>query len=169
MDQTEISNNEYRQFVYYVRDSIARRLLSESFEEEYLIAEEDWVGYEDNGPLYIDEDYPQDPYRPLNWLEKDIRWDETDPEYKVAAMNDGTFPIEERFYGRKEVDARKLIYEYYRIDMRLAASKSNRYKPKQFPDLKVACFLLAKPALMMTKREGQRTTVIVASSSLGCH
>jgi formylglycine-generating enzyme required for sulfatase activity len=29
MDQTEISNNEYRQFVYYVRDSIARRKISE--------------------------------------------------------------------------------------------------------------------------------------------
>ena len=28
MDQTEISNNEYRQFVYWVRDSLARRLLS---------------------------------------------------------------------------------------------------------------------------------------------
>ncbi|MBL4667721.1 MAG: SUMF1/EgtB/PvdO family nonheme iron enzyme, partial [Flavobacteriales bacterium] len=25
MDQTEISNNEYRQFVYHVRDSIARK------------------------------------------------------------------------------------------------------------------------------------------------
>jgi len=70
MDQTEISNNEYRQFVYDVRDSIARRLLSEEYEEEYLIPEEEWVGYEDNGPLYIDVDYPQDPYRPLNRLEK---------------------------------------------------------------------------------------------------
>ena len=27
MDQTEITNNEYRQFVYWVRDSIARRIL----------------------------------------------------------------------------------------------------------------------------------------------
>ena len=26
MDQTEITNNEYRQFVYWVRDSIARRI-----------------------------------------------------------------------------------------------------------------------------------------------
>jgi formylglycine-generating enzyme len=36
MDETEITNNEYRQFVYWVRDSIARRLLGEQF-EEYLI------------------------------------------------------------------------------------------------------------------------------------
>ena len=29
MDQTEISNNEYRQFVYWVRDSLARRILAD--------------------------------------------------------------------------------------------------------------------------------------------
>src|SRR5665811_1662790 len=31
MDDTEITNNEYRQFVYWVRDSIARKLLGETF------------------------------------------------------------------------------------------------------------------------------------------
>ena len=29
IDQTEITNNEYRQFVYYVRDSIAKRILGD--------------------------------------------------------------------------------------------------------------------------------------------
>jgi formylglycine-generating enzyme required for sulfatase activity len=43
MDQTEISNNEYRQFVYYVRDSIARRILGEDFAEEFLV-----VTYDDD-------------------------------------------------------------------------------------------------------------------------
>ena len=37
MDQTEITNNEYRQFVIWVRDSIARRILAEEFPEEFLI------------------------------------------------------------------------------------------------------------------------------------
>ena len=37
MDETEITNNEYRQFVYWVRDSIAYRLLGEINPEEYLI------------------------------------------------------------------------------------------------------------------------------------
>ena len=32
MDQTEITNNEYRQFVHWVRDSIARTLLAEKIE-----------------------------------------------------------------------------------------------------------------------------------------
>jgi formylglycine-generating enzyme len=31
MDDTEITNNEYRQFVYWVRDSIARQLLGQTY------------------------------------------------------------------------------------------------------------------------------------------
>jgi gliding motility-associated lipoprotein GldK len=38
IDQTEITNNEYRQFVHYVIDSISRRLLGDQF-EEFLITE----------------------------------------------------------------------------------------------------------------------------------
>ena len=42
MDQTEITNNEYRQFVHWVRDSIARTLLAENFDEEtYMVTEKD--------------------------------------------------------------------------------------------------------------------------------
>ncbi len=36
MDETEITNNQYRQFVYWVRDSLARMLLGE-IDEDYLI------------------------------------------------------------------------------------------------------------------------------------
>ncbi len=39
IDQTEITNNEYRQFVQYVYDSIARRLLAEQF-DEFVISED---------------------------------------------------------------------------------------------------------------------------------
>ena len=39
MDETEITNSEYRQFVGWVRDSIARRMLGEQF-EEFLISED---------------------------------------------------------------------------------------------------------------------------------
>jgi len=41
MDQTEITNNQYRQFVYYVRDSIARRLIAEQ-NDEFIIAEDEF-------------------------------------------------------------------------------------------------------------------------------
>ena len=35
MDQTEITNNEYRQFVNWVRDSIAMRILAENFQRTF--------------------------------------------------------------------------------------------------------------------------------------
>ena len=37
MDQTEITNNEYRQFVFWVRDSLKRELLGEILEEDFRI------------------------------------------------------------------------------------------------------------------------------------
>ena len=37
MDQTEITNNEYRQFVNWVKDSTAMRILGEEFPEDFLI------------------------------------------------------------------------------------------------------------------------------------
>lgn len=42
MDQTEITNNQYRQFVFYVRDSIARRLLGQQIDDFQI--EEDEFG-----------------------------------------------------------------------------------------------------------------------------
>ena len=39
IDQHEISNNEYRQFVYYVRDSLMRDLLAQNDIEGYGITE----------------------------------------------------------------------------------------------------------------------------------
>ncbi len=44
MDDTEITNNEYRQFVYYVRDSIAHVMLDDVYEDDNIDweAEIDW-------------------------------------------------------------------------------------------------------------------------------
>ena len=36
MDETEITNNEYRQFVFWVRDSIMRRKLGEQIEKIFV-------------------------------------------------------------------------------------------------------------------------------------
>ena len=47
MDETEITNNEYRQFVNWVRDSIARKILSEGENADaYLIRENPKTGEE---------------------------------------------------------------------------------------------------------------------------
>ena len=42
MDETEITNNEYRQFVDAVRDSVARRILGEAGVDNFLIEEDEY-------------------------------------------------------------------------------------------------------------------------------
>ncbi len=111
MDDTEITNNEYRQFVYWVRDSIARQLLSESF-QEFLITENK------RGDIL------QNPH--LNWLEP-IEW--TNPDYQ-ASLEELYIPENERFFSKKEIDARKLNYEYYWVDYRQAAKRTSSYDYK---------------------------------------
>ncbi|MES2566659.1 MAG: SUMF1/EgtB/PvdO family nonheme iron enzyme [Bacteroidota bacterium] len=129
IDDAEISNNEYRQFVYWVRDSIARKLLlNNGFEEDYGIPQEEFLAM---WPVYTGDANLQEPY--MNWEEK-IKWDDGEEDYRLA-LQPLYLPEGERFYNRKEIDARKLNYEYYRIDIRLAASKSNRFVPQKSLDI----------------------------------
>ncbi len=108
MDETEITNNEYRQFVHYVRDSIARQLLAQQFDE-----------------FLITEDRKGNPVEPpvINWKVK-INW--SDPEYKEV-LEEMYLPEHERFFRKREIDARKLNYEYQWVDYQQAAKRSNRY------------------------------------------
>lgn len=108
MDDTEITNNEYRQFVDWVKDSIARKMIGDQY-PEYLITEDR------NGN-------PIDPPR-INWREK-IDWE--DPDIQMA-MEDMYIPENERFFGKKEIDTRKLQYEYWWIDLQQAAKRTNSY------------------------------------------
>jgi len=82
MDDTEITNNEYRQFVYWVRDSIARTYIAEQY-PEFLISED-----RDGNPL----DQPR-----LNWDEK-LEWD--NPDY-ADALEQMFIPENERFFRKK--------------------------------------------------------------------
>lgn len=108
MDETEITNNEYRQFVFWVRDSIMRRMLGEQIED-----------------FVITEDEKGNPIEPalLNW---ETKIDPEDEE-QTTILNELYLPDQERFYHRKEIDTRKLMYEYYWVDLKQAASKNNRY------------------------------------------
>lgn len=108
MDDTEITNNEYRQFVYWVRDSIARTLLAQTYT--------DFLNTETRNGVPLENPT-------LNW-EEEIEWD--DPDYQMA-MEDLYIPEEERMAFRKQVDPRKLIYEYYWVDYKQAAKRRNRY------------------------------------------
>ena len=112
MDETEITNDEYRQFVYHVRDSLALALLGE----------------EEPDKFFIDEgEYQQR----LNW--RRIPWD--NEEYADALSNLFYGENDERFYRRKQFDARKFNFEYWWIDFKTASQKVNRYS---FPDQKNA-------------------------------
>ncbi len=108
MDETEITNNEYRQFVHWVRDSIMRRMLGEQL-DDYVITE-DQYGNPIDPPL-------------INW-EMDI--DRNDEEIREI-LNDIYYKENERFFGKKHIDTRKLMYEFFWIDYQQAAKKSNRY------------------------------------------
>lgn len=107
MDQTEITNNEYRQFVNWVRDSLARRIIGEE-NEDYLVTADEFGN-----------DYPT-PY--LNWEE---RLDFQNEDFREA-LEPMYLPENERFYGRKEFDTRKFLYEYWWIDYQAAAQRGSR-------------------------------------------
>ncbi len=134
IDDSEISNNEYRQFVYWVRDSIARKLLaygSNSEAEEFQISQD---AYLEAWPVFKGDNNLQDPY--INW-DKKINWESGDDDYR-ADLQPMYLPEGERFYNRKEIDTRKLNYEYYRIDIKLAASKANRFRANKSSDVQDA-------------------------------
>ena len=108
IDDTEITNNEYRQFVYWVRDKRARELLGQTY-TDFLITEDKYGN-------------PIDPPE-INWDER-IEWD--DVEYQNA-MDKMYLPERDRFGFKKEIDTRKLVYEYYWVDYKQAAKRSNSY------------------------------------------
>jgi gliding motility-associated lipoprotein GldK len=108
MDVTEITNNEYRQFVHWVRDSIARTILGEVKPETYYIEEN-----EKTGEVY-------DP--PFLNRKEDIEWASEDADMRDA-LEQMFLPEHERYFRRKEIDTRKLNYEYYWVDLKAAARK----------------------------------------------
>ncbi len=114
MDETEITNNEYRQFVFWVTDSIVRRMLAEAgVEGEYQIEENEFGE-------------PLDP--PMLNKKTKIRWN--DPETREA-LNDLYVAEKDRYFGRREIDASKLNYEYYWIDYADAARKEAGVQNKE--------------------------------------
>jgi gliding motility-associated lipoprotein GldK len=109
MDETEITNNEYRQFVQWVVDSLTRKTLGETMPDEFLIS----------------EDANKNPIDPpfINWETKiDLR--DADVATALEAMY---IPESERFFRRKELDTRKLIYSYQDINYQEAAKEKRNF------------------------------------------
>lgn len=78
MDQTEISNNEYRQFVHWVRDSIAReKLYRRSFDDDA----ERWVNVPDN--------FFKEPYRTFLNMGSDVQGGNSPFQLLMDSTNNG--------------------------------------------------------------------------------
>lgn len=106
MDETEITNNEYRQFVNWVIDSMVREKLGDEYDADAFLIEEDEYG----NPI-------DPPY--LNWNAR------INPRQEEVAevLEQFYIPENERFFRRKELDTRKIIYEYQDIDYQAAAAE----------------------------------------------
>lgn len=128
MDQTEITNNEYRQFVYWVRDSILRyRLGEDGLVPGYELIDatnlEDPTFFEE----YVSLNYPDSMQRRIDWRPM-LEW-QTDqypsPEY-TEIVESMYLPPEEMFMGKRMLDARQLNYQYFTLNRQKAARKNNR-------------------------------------------
>lgn len=103
----EVTNAEYWEFVHYVIDSVAKRILSEDgFEDSYEVDKTQWESQFD----FDTTDWYFANIRPLT--NEKMHWDAISSDY-TEALAPIYLPSEERFYKRKEIDTRKLNYEYY--------------------------------------------------------
>lgn len=107
MDATEITNNEYRQFTDWVRDSIAATLMQ--------------YGKDVDGHFQVD------------WKRAStIKWGDKATIEKINAI---IVEPDNRIFGKKEIDVTKLKYHSEVFDLKRAAQKQNEGKLRgQFID-----------------------------------
>ncbi|NDW08400.1 SUMF1/EgtB/PvdO family nonheme iron enzyme [Dysgonomonas sp. 520] len=115
MDDTEITNSEYRQFVYWVRDSIIRERLADP-------------NYGNDETFKITEDRYGEPIKPyLNWR-KAIPWKRaTEDEERAINSTMFTNPIT----GEVGVDHAQMNFKYEWFDHTEAAKRRNRLNPNE--------------------------------------
>jgi formylglycine-generating enzyme len=114
IDETEITNNEYRQFVKWVTDSVAASLTFKANIDYYKALDRDKQLYD---PPRVDIDK-------IKNIWKD------DNQNVIDALKDIYYQGNERFNGDKEIDYRKIFYEYYYIDLKQAAQRENSFNYK---------------------------------------
>ena len=114
MDDTEITNSEYRQFVNYVRDSIIRERLADP-------------NYGGDESYKIEEDKNGDPVKPhLNW-KKALPRKPNEDELRAMESVYVTNPVT----GEKMLDASQMNYRYEVYDYTTAALRRNRLDPTE--------------------------------------
>jgi gliding motility-associated lipoprotein GldK len=143
MDDTEITNSEYRQFVEWVRDSIARTRLAELADELGLGPDDGGIGDyafkdADTTKASAYDKYMMDNYagigenfnegRALN-IDEELIWDTSEypDQYYAEVMDSLYIPEAESYNGQRIIDVTKLKYKYSWMDIEAAArSKTGR-------------------------------------------
>lgn len=142
MDETEITNSEYRQFVEWVKDSITRLKLAELADEvgmgpgdggigEYAFLDQD----DENRTPY--EQYMYDNYYSLSddfnegrRINKRIKliWDTSKypDEYYAEVMDTMYIPYDEAYNGQRTIDVEKLRFKYTTMDVEAAANNPTK-------------------------------------------
>lgn len=137
MDETEITNSEYRQFVNWVRDSIVRRKLAILADEVGASPGDGGIGEfafldQQNEEMTPYEQYMYDNYygfgddfyegRKVN-KDIDIIWNtaEYPDEYYAEVMDTMYLPFEESYNGLRTIDVTKLNFQYTYMDIEAAA------------------------------------------------
>ena len=137
MDETEISNSEYRQFVEWVRDSTIRMKLAILAEDVGKTPEDGGIGEfafkdADTSDMSVYEKYMLDNYSGLGptgyegrKLNKDIDLvfdtNEYPDEYYAEIMDTMYLPIEESYNGQRTWDVSKFKFQYTYMDIQTAA------------------------------------------------
>lgn len=113
MDETEITNSEYKQFVFYVRDSIALRSLIMGGKDEFKLKFKNQT----------DESSPETAR--LNWNAK-IPWGSKDEAVKTI-LDSLYYSNVNSLSTQKQLDPSKLRYRYEWINYDQAALPQNKY------------------------------------------
>lgn len=146
MDETEITNSEYRQFVEWVRDSVVRTKLADFAELNSLTPEEGGIGdfaYKDVDTTDLNE-YQKymvekamlsSTYsgRRLNW-DVDLIWNHNDypDEFYTEIMVDSVYiPVEEAFNGQTTVKSDIMNFRYTWMDIEGAAKNKDKKKTRK--------------------------------------
>lgn len=142
MDETEITNSEYRQFVYWVRDSILRTKLAILADEVGQTPGTGGIGefaFKDANPeeMSVYEKYMYDNYSGLGptgyegrKLNRDVDLildtSEYPDEYYAEIMDTMYLPMEESYNGQRTWDVTKFKFQYTYMDIAKAAKNKNQ-------------------------------------------
>jgi gliding motility-associated lipoprotein GldK len=149
MDETEITNNEYKEFVFWVRDSITRTALAKAADDQSIIGQSasgapaTSTGIE--AFAYADADTTRTAYqkfqesketrenlRPLNWNVDLFGLKESPDEYYVEAIDSLYIEQEDAVAGIRTFKTEYIKYYYSEFDLEKAAKSRKKVAGRNY-------------------------------------